>query len=165
MTKQDYEFSDKKDLIDRIWGFMLLSAFLGAGIAWYFSGEGVIAFVVLVIGIISSVVFYSSTEAMRFKTPEDYEKYKERQKQIQDSFAKAKQAQNSPTRNADAVLKCPKCGSTQLHSDKRGFSTGKAVVGTVATLGVGLVAGAVGKDKIIITCLHCDHKWQAGKAK
>lgn len=57
-------------------------------------------------------------------------------------------------------LKCPKCNSTQLTADKRGFNTGKAVVGAVLTGGVGLLAGLHGKDNIVIYCMSCGENWK-----
>lgn len=63
-------------------------------------------------------------------------------------------------------IKCPKCSSTQLHADKRGFSTGKAVIGTVAG-GVlaGAAMGGAGSNKIQITCLNCGHVFSPGRGK
>lgn len=60
-------------------------------------------------------------------------------------------------------IKCPKCGSTQIHADKKGFSAGKAVAGVVLTGGIGLAAGAIGKNKIIITCLKCGNQFKPGE--
>jgi len=59
-------------------------------------------------------------------------------------------------------IKCPKCGSTQLTANKKGFSAGKAVAGAVLTGGVGLLAGAIGSNKVYITCLKCGYKYKAG---
>jgi ribosomal protein S27E len=58
---------------------------------------------------------------------------------------------------------CPKCGSTQITAGNKGFSVGKAVIGDIVAGPVGLVAGAIGSKKTMITCLKCGHKWQAGK--
>lgn len=60
-------------------------------------------------------------------------------------------------------IKCPKCGSTQIHADKKGFSTGKAVAGVVLAGGIGLAAGAIGKDQIVITCLKCGNQFKPGE--
>ena len=38
-------------------------------------------------------------------------------------------------------IRCPKCGSNQLHADKKGFSGKKAVAGAALTGGIGLLAG------------------------
>lgn len=57
-------------------------------------------------------------------------------------------------------VKCSKCGSDQLTANKKGFSTGKAVAGAVLTGGIGLAAGAIGSNKVIVTCLKCGHHWE-----
>ena len=61
-------------------------------------------------------------------------------------------------------IKCPICGSEQIYADKKGFSAGKAVAGTILTgnLLVGAAAGSIGKDKIQLTCLKCGHKFYPG---
>lgn len=58
------------------------------------------------------------------------------------------------------ILYCPKCLSTNLSSGKKGFSGGKALLGTALLPGIGLLAGTIGARKIQITCLHCGHKFQ-----
>lgn len=58
------------------------------------------------------------------------------------------------------ILKCPKCNSTQLTADKRGFNSGKAVAGAVLTGGVGLLAGLHGKDRLVVYCMSCGSKWK-----
>jgi predicted nucleic-acid-binding Zn-ribbon protein len=57
-------------------------------------------------------------------------------------------------------VKCPKCGSKQVSANKKGFSVGKAVGGVVVAGGVGVLAGTIGKDDVIITCLSCGHQWE-----
>lgn len=61
-------------------------------------------------------------------------------------------------------IKCPVCGSEQIHAEKKGFSIGKAVAGTVLTgdFVVGSLVGSHGKDKIELTCLKCGHKFYPG---
>ena len=60
---------------------------------------------------------------------------------------------------------CPKCGSTQLTTNKKGYSLGKAIAGGVITLTpiVGIATGLIGKNKIIITCLNCGKQFKPGK--
>lgn len=65
--------------------------------------------------------------------------------------------------NSDNTLRCPRCQSTQLHAGDKGFSLGKAVIGRILFGTVGLLGGFVGHKKIMITCLKCGYKWQAGK--
>lgn len=61
------------------------------------------------------------------------------------------------------VARCPKCGSTSLTANKKGFSLAKGALG-VATIGAyGVVAAGHGKNKVIVTCLKCGHQWKAGK--
>jgi hypothetical protein len=60
-------------------------------------------------------------------------------------------------------IKCPKCGSTQLTTDKKGFSGKKAVAGAVLTGGIGLLAGTIGSNKIKITCLKCGTQFKPGE--
>lgn len=61
----------------------------------------------------------------------------------------------------EGIVYCPKCYSTSLSANKKGFSLGKAAVGTL--IAGGPLLGAVGKNKIEVTCLKCGHKWKAGK--
>jgi hypothetical protein len=58
---------------------------------------------------------------------------------------------------------CPKCYSTSLSANKKGFGIGKAVVGAAAFGAIGLVAGNVGAKKVRVTCLKCGHSFIAGK--
>lgn len=64
---------------------------------------------------------------------------------------------------ASGVAYCPKCHSTSLSSNKKGFGIGKAVVGAALTGGIGLVAGNFGAKKVRVTCLKCGHEFWAGK--
>jgi predicted nucleic-acid-binding Zn-ribbon protein len=58
-------------------------------------------------------------------------------------------------------IKCPKCYSENLSSDKKGFSGKNAVVGAIATGGIGILAGTIGSNQMIITCLNCGNKYKA----
>jgi hypothetical protein len=44
-------------------------------------------------------------------------------------------------------LHCPKCGSNQITSDKKGFSGKKAVARVLLTGGIGVLAGTMGSNK------------------
>lgn len=61
------------------------------------------------------------------------------------------------------VARCPKCGSTSLSADKKGFGIGKAVVGAAVAGPIGLVAGNIGSKRVRVTCLKCGHQFWAGK--
>lgn len=60
-------------------------------------------------------------------------------------------------------IKCPKCSSTNISVDKKGFGLGKAAAGAVLLGPVGLLGGFMGSDKVLITCLNCGHSWKPGK--
>jgi hypothetical protein len=50
---------------------------------------------------------------------------------------------------SDDIVKCTKCGSTQIHAEKRGWK---------------LTTGPIGSGKIYITCLKCGNKFRPGDA-
>lgn len=59
-------------------------------------------------------------------------------------------------------LCCPRCGSTKLTNNNRGFSAGKAAAGYIVAGGIGLAAGGIGSKKVVITCLNCGKAWEIG---
>lgn len=61
---------------------------------------------------------------------------------------------STPTPPADAV-KCPNCGSTNVHTATQGFSTGKAVAGYLTIGAIGALAGNIGRNNVKVTCLKC----------
>lgn len=65
--------------------------------------------------------------------------------------------------DAEGVVYCPKCYSTSIAPTKKGFGAGKAILGTLVAGPVGLVAGAIGKNKVELHCMKCGYKWKAGK--
>ena len=64
-------------------------------------------------------------------------------------------------RYQNGIACCPKCGSTSLTANKKGFGVGKAVIGTAVAGPIGLVAGNKGAKKVRITCLNCGNQWWA----
>ncbi len=61
------------------------------------------------------------------------------------------------------VIYCPRCASTQLTSNAKGFSAGKAAAGYILAGGIGLAAGGIGSGKAKFTCLNCGNSWTVGK--
>ena len=59
----------------------------------------------------------------------------------------------------NGIACCPKCGSTSLSANKKGFGVGKALIGAELIGGLGLMAGNLGAKKVQVTCLHCGHRW------
>ena len=60
-------------------------------------------------------------------------------------------------------ITCPKCGSNQITANKKGFGLGKAVGGAILLGPIGLLGGAIGSRKIMLTCLNCGKQWRPGK--
>ena len=60
--------------------------------------------------------------------------------------------------NEDGEVCCPKCKSTQIVANKKGFGLGKAAAGGLLLGPVGLLGGIIGSGKIVVTCLKCGHK-------
>lgn len=70
------------------------------------------------------------------------------------------------TVKTDNVVRCPKCGSTSLSANKKGFSLGKAIAGGLILVPIaGVATGMIGKNKVIVTCLNCGKQFEAGKGK
>ena len=68
-----------------------------------------------------------------------------------------------------SIAKCPRCGSTSLSGQKKGYGVVKGALGSAA-LGamtggigaiVGLGAGNIGRNKVNVTCLNCGRKFKA----
>lgn len=61
----------------------------------------------------------------------------------------------------DEMMKCPRCGSTSLSGNKKGYGVGKGVVGAAIFGPLGLVAGNIGSGKVMVTCMKCGYKFRA----
>ena len=57
-------------------------------------------------------------------------------------------------------IRCPKCGSKQVHVDKKGYSAKKGCCGALLVGPFGLLCGALGANKLRKTCLKCNHSWK-----
>lgn len=60
---------------------------------------------------------------------------------------------------ANGVACCPKCGSTSISANKKGFGIGKAIMGWNLAGPIGLMAGNIHAKKVRVTCLNCGHQW------
>lgn len=58
---------------------------------------------------------------------------------------------------------CPRCGSQAIIHYQKGYSVAKVIVLTVCTFGIfglwALLAGFIGRKKIIMKCTSCGKKW------
>ena len=50
----------------------------------------------------------------------------------------------------DSEIHCPKCGSTQVHADQRGWS---------------IATGFIGSGKVVLTCLKCGYRFRPGQTR
>lgn len=76
---------------------------------------------------------------------------------------KAEHDERKAELDKQGVAYCPKCLSTSITGDKKGFGIGKAVVGASLAGGLGLMAGNIHAKKVRLTCMKCGHQWMAGK--
>lgn len=53
--------------------------------------------------------------------------------------------QRIASNKANGIACCPKCGSTSISANRRGWK---------------ITTGILGSSKIIATCLNCGHKWK-----
>lgn len=60
----------------------------------------------------------------------------------------------------DDMMKCPRCGSTSLSGNKKGYGIGKGVIGAAMFGPLGLVAGNIGSKKVVVTCMKCGFKFK-----
>ena len=62
-------------------------------------------------------------------------------------------------------VKCPKCGSSQISANKKGFNTGRAIAGGLISgnIWVAAAAGGIGMNELKLTCLACGHEWKIGR--
>ncbi|MEP0911035.1 hypothetical protein NDI45_08915 [Leptolyngbya sp. GB1-A1] len=58
-------------------------------------------------------------------------------------------------KSEDDPVRCPRCTSTQIGVNKKGFSGGKAIAGAVLLGLLGLAGGFIGAGKMRLTCLKC----------
>lgn len=89
---------------------------------------------------------------------------KQRVKAEKKAIEKAYQEERLKQLKRDKIPYCPRCKSTSLSAQKKGFGIGKAVIGASLTgSALGLVGGNIGSRKINVTCLNCGKRFKAGK--
>lgn len=65
--------------------------------------------------------------------------------------------------DASGQVYCPRCLSTSVTANQKGFGFVRGALGASVGLDVGLIAGGIGSKKVICTCLKCGYKWKPGK--
>ena len=61
------------------------------------------------------------------------------------------------------VVHCPKCNSTNVNVNKKGYGYGKGLLGAVLVGPLGLLAGGIGSKELKATCLNCGHEFSIKK--
>ncbi len=79
---------------------------------------------------------------------EEFQKDRDDFKQTKKLNRVAKISQKRGKELGTGQLCCPKCGCTQLSSNKKGFT---------------FWTGIIGSKKVFITCMQCGKRWKAGK--
>jgi len=64
--------------------------------------------------------------------------------------------------NKQRIPYCPRCLSTSITANKKGYGLGKGVAGVIIAGPVGLLAGGIGRNKVQCTCLKCGYKFKTG---
>lgn len=61
------------------------------------------------------------------------------------------------------IAHCPKCLSTSLSAQKKGFGTGRAVIAgkILHSATDGILVGGIGRSKMFLYCMNCGHKFKA----
>lgn len=60
---------------------------------------------------------------------------------------------------------CPRCKSTQVMVGQKKFSVGNAAAGFILLGPLGLLGGAIGRDRVSLSCIHCGYVWEPHKTK
>lgn len=76
---------------------------------------------------------------------------------------KAEKINHKNELDASDQVYCPKCLSTSISANQKGFGFVRGALGAAVGLDVGLIAGGIGSKKVICTCLKCGYQWKAGK--
>jgi RNase P subunit RPR2 len=104
-------------------------------------------------------------DIMTKQKPSFWNRLKEQVRDKQQEGLVARQEQKNKIRQMDneGIVYCPKCYSTSLSADKKGFGIGKAVVGAAVAGPIGLIAGNINAKKVRVTCLKCGHQFWPSK--
>lgn len=70
----------------------------------------------------------------------------------------------APNVDSEAHVCCPNCKSGDVEVMKKGFSGGKAVAGVLLTGGIGLLAGTIGSNNVMLACKRCGKKFKSSES-
>ena len=102
-----------------------------------------------------------ATKDMSLKDAIKYQAGGNLRKQVEES---QEEMQRIDQFDKDGIPYCPKCHSTSLSANKKGFGIGKAVIGVALVSNpIGLIGGNINAKKVRVTCLKCGHQFWAGQ--
>lgn len=111
-------------------------------------------------------------ESERNSSSADAEKPTSIMAYAEEEAQKARLRKTAPSQTREAAYyppsspseaRCPKCGSTSLSVSRKGFGYGKAAAGAVLAGPLGILAGGIGANGSVITCMNCGHKFNPKK--
>lgn len=112
--------------------------------------------------IIDTVILFKLAFLTTEEKLEERNIIKAEKKEIRKQEVKEWMEERERRKNSNEVC-CPKCGSTSITANKKGWSLRKGLVGAVLINPIGGAAtGMIGKNKIIITCLKCGYRFKPG---
>ena len=90
--------------------------------------------------------------------------FKEALEELKEDAKKKKKEEIKKRAELDkqGIAYCPRCLSTDIRDDKKGYGLGKGLAGAIVAGPLGLAAGMIGKDNVKCTCLKCGYKFKAG---
>lgn len=74
-------------------------------------------------------------------------------------------SERTSSNQAQSIPRCPICGSTALSAGKKGVGIGKAAAGAIIAGPIGLLAGGIGMNRPVITCLNCGHTFEPSEKR
>ena len=91
-------------------------------------------------------------------------KIKEAENRLNEAYSQRVEIQNRKQIAKDnAQACCPKCGSSSLTANKKGFGLIKGATGIMVAGPIGVLFAGHGKNKVIVTCLNCGKQFKPGK--
>lgn len=90
---------------------------------------------------------------------------RQREERFQKQQALAQQQAVAARIRASQQVVCPRCGSGQIHSAKKGYNTGLGGCGCCLLGPVGLILGMAGGSSILCTCVACGKKFRPGAGR
>lgn len=130
---------------------------------WLLSSLAIGSLIFLITKLKRTIMISRETPEERVLREEKETKKRELQRQRvrerQEQEAQKQQAESARV-NSYTELRCPKCQSTNLTANTKGFGLGKAAAGGILLGPVGLLGGLIGSKKPVFVCLKCGNQFE-----